>query len=102
MQYVNLGKTGVKVSRICLGCMSFGVAKRNWHLDEEQSRPIIRRALEAGITFFDTANMYGAGASEEVTGRALRDFGRRDEVVVATKLYFPMRPDANGRGLSRQ
>jgi len=102
MQYVNLGKTGVKVSRICLGCMSFGVAKRNWHLDEEQSRPIIRRALEAGITFFDTANMYGAGASEEVTGRALRDFGRRDEVVVATKLYFPMRPDANGRGLSRK
>jgi 1-deoxyxylulose-5-phosphate synthase len=102
MEYVNLGRTGLKVSRLCLGCMSFGVTKRNWHLDEEESRPLIRAALEAGITFFDTANMYGEGASEEVTGRALGDFARRDEVVVATKVYFPMRPDANGRGLSRK
>ena len=102
MQYANLGRTGVKVSRICLGCMSFGVIKRNWHLDEEQSRPVIRRALEAGINFFDTANMYGNGASEEVLGRALHDYANRDEVVVATKVYFPMRPDVNGRGLSRK
>jgi 1-deoxyxylulose-5-phosphate synthase len=102
MEYVNLGKTGLKVSRICLGCMSYGVVKRNWHLDEEQSRPFIKRALELGINFFDTANMYGEGASEEVLGRALRDFARRDEVVVATKVYFPMRPDVNGRGLSRK
>ena len=102
MDYVNLGQTGLKVSRICLGCMSFGVDKRNWHLDEEQSRPFIQRALELGINFFDTANMYGQGASEEVVGRALRDFSNRDEVVIATKVYFPMREDVNGRGLSRK
>jgi len=102
MEYVNLGKTGLRVSRICLGCMSFGIAKRNWHLDEEQSRPIIQRALELGINFFDTANMYGQGASEEVLGRALRDFAKRDELVVATKVYYPMRSDVNGRGLSRK
>ena len=82
--------------------MSFGVDKRNWHLDEEQSRPFIQRALELGINFFDTANMYGQGASEEVVGRALRDFSNRDEVVIATKVYFPMREDVNGRGLSRK
>jgi 1-deoxyxylulose-5-phosphate synthase len=102
MDYVNLGKTGLKVSRICLGCMSFGLQKRNWILDEEQSRPIIRRAVEAGINFFDTANMYGAGASEEVTGRALREFARRNEIVIATKVYFPMGPGPNSRGLSRK
>ena len=102
MEYVNLGKTGLRVSRICLGCMSFGIARRNWHLDEEQSRPIIQRALELGINFFDTANMYGQGASEEVLGRALRDFAKRDELVVATKVYYPMRSDVNGRGLSRK
>lgn len=102
MEYVNLGKTGLKVSRICLGCMSYGIAKRNWHLDEEQSRPFIQRALELGINFFDTANMYGQGASEEVVGRALRDFAKRDEVVIATKVYYPMRSDVNGRGLSRK
>jgi 1-deoxyxylulose-5-phosphate synthase len=102
MEYVNLGKTGLKVSRICLGCMSYGIVRRNWHLDEEQSRPFIQRALEFGINFFDTANMYGAGASEEVLGRALRDFAKRDEVVIATKVYFPMRQDVNGRGLSRK
>ena len=102
MEYVSLGKTGLRVSRICLGCMSFGIDKRNWHLDEEQSRPIIQRALELEINFFDTANMYGQGASEEVLGRAMRDFAKRDEVVIATKVYFPMRPDVNGRGLSRK
>ena len=102
MEYLNLGKAGLRVSRICLGCMSYGIAKRNWHLDEEQSRPIIQRALELGINFFDTANMYGQGASEEVLGRALRDFAKRDKVVVATKVYFPMRSDVNGRGLSRK
>jgi 1-deoxyxylulose-5-phosphate synthase len=102
MDYVNLGKSGLQVSRICMGCMSFGLEKRRWILDEEQSRPFIQRAVETGINFFDTANMYGAGASEEVTGRALRDFARRDEMVIATKIYYPMRPDANGRGLSRK
>jgi aryl-alcohol dehydrogenase-like predicted oxidoreductase len=102
MEYVNLGKTGLRVSRICLGCMSYGIAKRNWHLDEEQSRPFIQRALELGINFFDTANMYGEGASEEVLGRALRDFAKRDEVVIATKVYYPMRADVNGRCLSRK
>jgi aryl-alcohol dehydrogenase-like predicted oxidoreductase len=102
MEYVNLGKTGLRVSRICLGCMSYGIAKRNWHLDEEQSRPFIQRALELGINFFDTANMYGEGASEEVLGRAMRDFAKRDEVVIATKVYYPMRSDVNGRGLSRK
>src|SRR4030095_6812694 len=102
MEYMNLGKTGLRVSRICLGCMSYGIAKRNWHLDEEQSRPFIKRALELGINFFDTANMYSEGASEEVLGRALRDFAKRDEVVIATKVYYPMRSDVNGRGLSRK
>jgi aryl-alcohol dehydrogenase-like predicted oxidoreductase len=102
MKYTNLGKTGLKVSRICLGCMSYGLKEREWALDEEQSRPFIKRALELGINFFDTANMYGNGASEEVTGRALRDFAKRDEVVIATKVFFPMRLDVNGRGLSRK
>lgn len=103
MKYTNLGKAGLKVSRICLGCMSYGLKEeREWGLDEEQSRPFIKRALELGINFFDTANMYGTGRSEEVLGGALRDFGKRDEVVIATKVYFPMRPDANGRGLSRK
>jgi aryl-alcohol dehydrogenase-like predicted oxidoreductase len=102
MNYTNLGKTGLKVSRICLGCMSYGTVKRKWFLDEEAGRPFIQRALELGINFFDTANMYSNGASEEVLGRALRDFAKREEVVVATKVYFPMRPDVNGRGLSRK
>jgi aryl-alcohol dehydrogenase-like predicted oxidoreductase len=102
MNYTNLGKAGLKVSRICLGCMSYGLVERKWGLDEEQSRPFIKRALELGINFFDTANMYGSGASEEVLGGALRDFAKRDEVVIATKVYFPMRPDVNGRGLSRK
>jgi len=102
MNYTNLGKTGLKVSRICLGCMSYGLEERKWGLNEEQGRPFIKRALELGINFFDTANMYGNGRSEEVLGRALRDFAKRDEAVIATKVYFPMRPDVNGRGLSRK
>src|SRR5213596_2208684 len=102
MNYTNLGKTGLKVSRICLGCMSYGLEEREWGLDEEQGRPFIKRALELGINFFDTANMYGNGRSEEVLGRALRDFAKRDEAVIATKVYFSMRPDVNGRGLSRK
>src|SRR3954454_11863096 len=103
MEYVNLGRTGLKVSRLCLGCMTYGSSKwRDWVLDEQQSRPYIQRALEAGINFFDTANMYSDGVSEEVVGRALRDFARRDEVVLATKVFNPMRKDPNGRGLSRK
>ncbi|GIL41809.1 aldo/keto reductase [Roseiterribacter gracilis] len=102
MDYINLGRSGLRVSRIALGCMSFGVAKRRWFLDEAQSRPFFRRAIERGINFFDTANMYGDGASEEVTGRALREYGKRDEIVLATKLYFPMHGGANAQGLSRK
>ncbi|HEY8285012.1 MAG TPA: aldo/keto reductase [Chloroflexota bacterium] len=103
MQYVNLGRTGLKVSRICLGAMTYGSsAKRDWHLDEPQGRPFIKRALELGINFFDTADMYSDGASEEVLGRALRDFASRDEVVIATKVYYPMGPGPNNRGLSRK
>jgi 1-deoxyxylulose-5-phosphate synthase len=102
MNYTNLGKTGLKVSRIYLGCMSYGLEEREWGLDEEQGRPFIKRALELDINFFDSANMYGNGRSEEVLGRALRDFAKRDEVVIATKVYFPMRSDVNGRGLSRK
>ena len=103
MDYVNLGKTGLKVSRLCLGCMTYGSKKwREWVLEEEESRPFIRKALDAGINFFDTANMYSEGVSEEVVGRALRDFAKRDEVVIATKVFNPMRQDPNGRGLSRK
>ncbi|MCL4872155.1 MAG: aldo/keto reductase [Anaerolineae bacterium] len=103
MNYHNLGNTGLKVSPICLGMMSFGTSKwRDYTLDEEESRPIIQRAIELGINFFDTADMYSLGVSEEVTGRALRDFARRDEVVVATKVYFPMSSHPNGGGLSRK
>jgi aryl-alcohol dehydrogenase-like predicted oxidoreductase len=102
MNYTNLGKAGVKVSRICLGCMSYGLEERKWGLNEEQGRPFIKQALELGINFFDTANMYGNGRSEEVLGRALRDFAKREEVVIASKVYFPMRSDVNGRGLSRK
>src|SRR5437867_1220941 len=103
MQYLNLGKTGLKVSRICLGCMSYGGrAKWAWHLDKEDSLPFIQRAIEHGINFFDTANMYSDGESEEVLGHALREYAKRDEVVIATKVYFPMRAHVNGRGLSRK
>jgi len=104
MDYVRLGSAGVKVSKICLGTMTYGSSKwREWVLDEEESRPFLRRALELGINFFDTADMYSAGASEEVLGRALRDFGPpRDQVVVATKVFNPMGEDPNQRGLSRK
>ena len=105
MQYTKLGTTGLEVSRICLGCMSYGVADRGahaWTLDEETSRPFIQRAIEAGINFFDTANVYSDGTSEEILGRALRDMANRDEVVVATKVHGPMRRGRNAIGLSRK
>ena len=105
MDYINLGKTGLQVSRICLGCMTFGIPDRGshpWTLNEEKSRPIIKRALELGINFFDTANSYSDGTSEEITGRALRDFASRDEVVVATKVFFPQKDHPNSGGLSRK
>ncbi|HYU32013.1 MAG TPA: aldo/keto reductase [Thermoanaerobaculia bacterium] len=103
MDTVRLGRTGLEVSRICLGCMSYGdPAWRDWVLGEEAARPFIRRALELGVNFFDTADMYSRGASEEVVGRALRDFTRRDEVVLATKVYFPVKDGPNQRGLSRK
>lgn len=104
MEYVNLGKTGLKVSRICLGCMTFGGDKKNrdWMLGEAESRPFFQKALDAGINFFDTADMYSVGGSEEVTGRALKDFARRDDVVIATKVYNAMSDKPNHRGLSRK
>ncbi|MDH5823613.1 aldo/keto reductase [Luteimonas sp. RD2P54] len=103
MQHVNLGRTGLKVSRLCLGVMSYGSPEsKDWVLTEEQGRPFIRRALELGINYFDTADMYSRGVSEEILGRALRDFARREDVVVATKVYFPMSDDPNDRGLSRK
>jgi aryl-alcohol dehydrogenase (NADP+) len=99
----SLGRSGLKVSRLCLGCMTYGSSKwRPWILDEEASRPFIRRSLEAGINFFDTADMYSHGASEEVLGRAIRDFARRDEIVIATKVFFRTGPGANDEGLSRK
>lgn len=103
MQYVNLGNTGLKVSRLCLGMMTYGTPKwRDWVLDETASRPFVKRALEAGINFFDTADVYSLGVSEAVTGQALRDYAKRDEVVVATKVYNPMGDKPNQRGLSRK
>jgi aryl-alcohol dehydrogenase-like predicted oxidoreductase len=105
MEYVKLGPTGLDVSPICLGCMSYGEPGRGphpWSLDEEASRPFFRRAVEAGINFFDTADVYSAGSSEEITGRALRDFARREEIVLATKVHGRMRPGPNGAGLSRK
>lgn len=105
MEYVKLGNTGLDVSRLCLGCMSFGVAERwvhPWVLDEERSRPIIKKALELGINFFDTANVYSDGTSEEIVGRALKDYAKRDEIVLATKVYFPMDKGPNSAGLSRK
>ncbi len=103
MEHIRLGQTGLRVSRICLGMMTYGSTTwRDWVLDEEASRPFVQRALEAGITFFDTADVYSLGASEEVLGRAIRDFAQRDEVVIATKVYNPMGPGPNNRGLSRK
>ena len=105
MDYVNLGRTGLKVSRLCLGCMSYGEPERGnhpWTLGEAQSRPFIKKALDLGINFFDTANVYSAGSSEEIVGRALTDYARRDDVVIATKVHGRMRPGPNGAGLSRK
>jgi aryl-alcohol dehydrogenase-like predicted oxidoreductase len=111
MEYQRLGNTGLTVSRICLGCMSYGdpdatlpggTLRWEWALREDAARPFFKRALELGINFFDTANVYSFGASEEITGRALRDFARREEVVIATKVFFPVRPGPNGGGLSRR
>jgi aryl-alcohol dehydrogenase-like predicted oxidoreductase len=105
MEYIKLGHTGLDVSRICLGCMTYGIPERGnhlWTLDEEKSRPFIRRALELGINFFDTANVYSDGTSEEFLGRAIRDFSKRDDVVIATKVHGRMRPGPNGAGLSRR
>ncbi|KVM79967.1 aldo/keto reductase [Burkholderia stagnalis] len=105
MDYVRLGSTGLQVSRLCLGCMTYGAPDRGthpWTLDEDASRPLIRQALDAGINFFDTANMYSEGTSEEIVGRALCDFAKRDDVVIATKVFHRMRPGPNGAGLSRK
>ena len=104
MEQLRLGATGLHVSRLCLGMMSFysGTPGRPWMLDEAAAEPIVRRAVEGGITFFDTADMYSQGASEVATGRLLGKLFSRDEVVVATKVYFPMTPGPNGQGLSRK
>ncbi|HVA75738.1 MAG TPA: aldo/keto reductase, partial [Acidimicrobiales bacterium] len=105
MRYVKLGSTGLDVSAVCLGCMSYGTPSQGnhpWSLDEESSRPFIQRSLELGINFFDTANVYSLGSSEEIVGRALRDFAKREEVVIATKVHGRMRKGPNGAGLSRK
>jgi 1-deoxyxylulose-5-phosphate synthase len=105
MKYKNLGKTGMKVSELCLGCMTYGLPERGdhpWTLPESQSRPLIRQAVELGINFFDTANIYSDGTSEEILGRALKDFARRDDIVIATKVYSPMTKGPNAMGLSRK
>ena len=105
MEYVRLGRTGLQVSRLCLGCMSYGEPDRGphaWTLDEASSRPFLKRAVESGINFFDTANVYSDGTSEEIVGRALKEYARRDEVVIATKVHGRMHPGPNGAGLSRK
>jgi aryl-alcohol dehydrogenase-like predicted oxidoreductase len=105
MEYINLGRTGMKVSKLCLGCMTYGVPDRGlhaWTLDEEKSRPLIRQAVEQGINFFDTANSYSDGTSEEIVGRALKDFAKRDEVVIATKVFFAPQGQPLLGGLSRK
>src|SRR5579871_6920357 len=103
MDFVRFGRTGMKVSKLCLGCMTYGSAKwRDWVLEEEASRPFLREALEKGINFFDTADVYSQGVSEEIVGRALKEYSRRDEVVLATKVFNPMGKGPNQRGLSRK
>src|SRR5215469_11624069 len=105
MEYVKLGSTGLDVSPVCLGCMSFGEPGRgypSWSLPEEDARPLIRHALEAGVNFLDTANGYSDGSSEEIVGRVVREFANRDDLVIATKVYARMRPGPNGGGLSRK
>jgi aryl-alcohol dehydrogenase-like predicted oxidoreductase len=105
MDYLRLGKTGMKVSKICIGCMSFGepaAGNHSWSLSEEESRPLVKQALDAGINFFDTANVYSHGSSEEITGRLLKEFAKRDEIVLATKVHGKMSDDPNGQGQSRK
>ncbi|CAN7427688.1 aldo/keto reductase [Rhizobium rhizogenes] len=105
MEYVKFGKTGLEVSRICLGCMTYGAPDKGthaWSLKEEESRPLLRQAIEAGINFLDTANTYSNGSSEEIVGRAIKDFSRREDIVLATKVFNRMRPGPNGAGLSRK
>jgi 1-deoxyxylulose-5-phosphate synthase len=105
MEYVKFGKTGLGVSRLCIGCMTYGIPDRGphpWTLDEEKSRPLIKQAVELGINFFDTANVYSDGTSEEILGRALKEFTRREDVVIATKVNGRVRPGPNGAGLSRK
>lgn len=105
MEYVKLGNTGMDVSKLCLGCMGFGEPNRGrekWSLDEAESREILKKSLDLGINFFDTANLYSSGSSEEIVGRALKDFANRDEIVLASKLYFPMYEGPNAKGLSRK
>jgi len=102
MKYTHVGRSGLEVSRIALGCMSYGMEQEAWRLSEADSRPFIRRALDLGINFFDTADMYGDGESEQLLGRALAGFAKRDDVVIATKVFYPMRTGPNGRGLSRK
>src|SRR5262249_49994295 len=103
MQYVRFGSTGIKVSRLCLGCMTYGSKKwREWVLEETESTPFFRAAFEAGINFIDTADVYSQGVSEEITGRAIKEFAKRDEVVLATKVFNPMGKGPNQKGLSRK
>jgi aryl-alcohol dehydrogenase-like predicted oxidoreductase len=105
VEYIKLGNTGMDISPLALGCMTYGDPGRGphpWTLPEDQSRPLIRQAVEAGINFFDTANVYSNGSSEEIVGRALADFTRRDETIIATKVHGAMRQGPNGRGLSRK
>ncbi|WP_448950344.1 aldo/keto reductase [Labrys neptuniae] len=105
MDYVKLGSTGLEVSRLCLGCMTFGDPARGnhaWTYPEEQSRPLLRQAIEAGVNFLDTANSYSEGTSEEIVGRAIKDFSKREDIVLATKVFFRTRPGPNGAGLSRK
>ncbi len=105
MDYIKFGNTGLEVSRLCLGCMTYGIPDRGshaWTLDEQNSRPLIKQAIELGINFFDTANVYSDGTSEEIVGRALKDFAKRDDIVIATKVFNRMRPGPNGAGLSRK
>lgn len=105
MHYKRLGNTGLKVSRICFGCMSFGdptLGRHSWVVTEEEGRAMLKRALEAGINFFDTANVYAIGTSEEMLGRAIRDYAKREELVIASKVHGKMREEPNGRGLSRK
>jgi 1-deoxyxylulose-5-phosphate synthase len=102
MDYVKLGRTGLDVSRLCLGCMTYGAPDKGahpWSMGEAESRPFLKKALDLGINFFDTANVYSIGSSEEIVGKALKDFARRDDVVIATKVFNRMRPGPNGQGL---